>query len=171
MSLFKFLVRFGAGVVTLLWVHVWKWSYPQSAAVVEELARKEIDLVEHGSPVWKLLRLSIDLPGIARSQQTAENSAATRTSGQIPPSEPRQSEKKWRGATREFLIWIVIAGWLAMTTSIFVSFVQTGNFLFEYAPDSGRPEIVTPYFKIVALALLAQIVSVGSGLAVLRLAK
>ena len=58
-----------------------------------------------------------------------------------------------------------------MTTSIFVSFVQTGNFLFEYAPDSGRPEIVTPYFKIVALALLAQIVSVGSGLAVLRLAK
>ena len=166
MSLFKFLVRFGAGVVTLLWVHVWKWSYPQSAAVVEELARKEIDLVEHGSPVWKLLRLSIDVPGIARSQQAAENSAATRTSGQIPPSEPR-----WRGTTREILIWIVIAGWLAMTTSIFVSFVQTGNFLFEYSPESGRPEIVTPYFKVVALALLAQIVSVGSGLAVLKLSK
>ena len=72
MSLFTFLIRFSTGVVTLLWVHVWKWAYPQSAAVVEELARKEIDLVEHGSSVWKLLRLSIDLPGIARSQQTIE---------------------------------------------------------------------------------------------------
>ena len=166
MSLFKFLIRFSTAVATLLWVHVWKWAYPQSAPVVEELARKEIDLVEHGSPVWKLLRLSMDLPGMARWQQTAENSAATRTTGQIPPSEPR-----WRGTTRELLIWIVIGGWLAITTSIFMSFVQTGNFLFEYAPDSGRPEIVTPYLKVVAVALFAQIVSVGSGLAILKLAK
>ena len=166
MNLAKFLIRFSTGVVTLLWVHVWKWAYPQSAEVVEELARKEIDLVERGSPVWKLLRLCIDIPGIARSQQIAENSAATRTSGQLPPSEPR-----WRGTIRELLIWIVIGAWLVVTASIFMSFAQTGNFLFEYGPESGRPEIVTPYFKVVAVALFAQIVSVGSGLAVLKLAK
>ena len=86
MNLFTFLIRFGTGVAALLWVHVWKWAYPQSAAVVEELARKEIDLMEHGSSVWKLLRLSIDLPGIARSQQIAEDSAATRTSHPASPS-------------------------------------------------------------------------------------
>ena len=171
MSLFKFLLRFNAGVLTLLWVHVWKWAYPHSAEVVEELARKEIDLVAHGSPVWKLFNLSIDLPGLARSQQVAESSAATRTSGQTSASEPQHREKAWRGTTRELLIWIIIGGWLAMTTSIFMSFVQTGNFLFEYGPESGRPEVVTPYFKVVALALLAQIASVGSGLAVLKLLK
>ena len=46
MNLFTFLIRFGTGVAALLWVHVWKWAYPQSAAVVKELARKEIDLLE-----------------------------------------------------------------------------------------------------------------------------
>ncbi len=69
------------------------------------------------------------------------------------------------------LIWVVIGGWFAMATSIFMSFVQTGNFLFEYGPESGRPEIVTPYFKVVALAVLAQIASLGSGLAFLKLTK
>jgi hypothetical protein len=170
-SLFKFLVRFSAGVATLLWVHIWKWAYPQSAIVVEEFARTEIDLVEQGSSIWKLIRLCLDLPGIARSQQIAENSPATRTTGQVSSTEPGPNERKWRGTTRELLIWIVVAGWLAMATSIFMSFVQTGNFLFEYGPESGRPEIVTPYFKVVALALLGQIVSVTSGLAVLKLAK
>ena len=52
-----------------------------------------------------------------------------------------------------------------------MSFVQTGNFLFEYGPESGRPEIVTPYFKVVALAVLTQIASLGSGLAFLKLTK
>jgi hypothetical protein len=69
-------------------------------------------------------------------------------------------------------IWpvrIVIAGWVVMAISITISFVQTGNFLFEYGPDSGRPEIVTPYFKVVALALMAQIASIGAGFAVLRI--
>ena len=171
MNLFTFLIRFGTGVAALLWVHVWKWAYPQSAAVVEELARKEIDLLEHGSSVWKLLRLSIDLPGIARSQQIAEDSAATRTSHPASPPTSIAIETKWRGTTRELLIWVVIGGWFAMATSMFMSFVQTGNFLFEYGPESGRPEIVTPYFKVVALAVLAQIASLGSGLAFLKLTK
>lgn len=164
MSLFKFLLRFSAGVLALLWVHIWKWAYPNSAAVVEELARKEVDLVAGGSSVWKLLRLSIDLPGIARSQQIAEMSPATRTAGAMPPDEPR-----WRGSLRESLIWSVVIGWLVIAVSIVTSFVQTGNFLFEYSPDSGRPENVTPYFKVAILALFAQIGSIVSGLTFLRL--
>ena len=66
---------------------------------------------------------------------------------------------------------MVIGGWFAMATSIFMSFVQTGNFLFEHRPESGRSEIVTPYFKMVALAVLAQIASLGSALAFLKLTK
>lgn len=69
------------------------------------------------------------------------------------------------------MVLIVITGWAIMATSIIMSFIQTGNFLFEYGPDSGRPEIVTPYFKVVALALMAQVVLVGSGLVVLHLRK
>ena len=66
---------------------------------------------------------------------------------------------------------VIIVGWIVIAVSITTSFAQTGNFLFEYGPDSGRPEIVTPYFKVVALALLAQIVAVGSGQLVLRIKK
>ena len=171
MSLFRFLLRFSVGVVALLWAHVWKWAYPSSTAVVEELARKEIDLAGRGSSVWRLIRLSIELPGIARSQQVAESSDATRTSGHNSAAKSAAHEKAWKGAMREILIWIVIGSWFAMGTSIFMSFVQTGDFLFEYGPDSGRPEIVTPYFKVVALALLTQIASVGSGLTVLKLSR
>lgn len=86
--------------------------------------------------------------------------------GKNPASRPR-----WRRLLKKWLVLTVIIGWTVIATSIFMSFVQTGNFLFEYGPESGRPEIVTPYFKVVALALLAQIVSVGSGLAVLKLSK
>ena len=166
MKLLNFLIGFWAKIVTLLWVHVWKWCYPQSARVIDELARKEIDLLKRGSTARRLIRLWIDLPGIARSQQIAEMSPMTRTIGATPPAEPH-----WRGLLREWLIWSVAIGWLVIAMSIVTSFAQTGNFLFEYGPDSGRPEIVTPYFKVVALALFAQIILIVSGLTFLRLKK
>lgn len=90
----------------------------------------------------------------------------TRPTDIRPNSAPR-----WKRPLRKWLVLIVITGWAIMATSIIMSFIQTGNFLFEYGPDSGRPEIVTPYFKVVALALMAQVVLVGSGLVVLHLRK
>ncbi len=90
----------------------------------------------------------------------------TRPTGARPNTAPC-----WKRTLKKWLVLIVITGWTVVATSIIMSFIQTGNFLFEYGPDSGRPEIVTPYFKVVALAFMAQVVLVGSGLVVLRLRK
>jgi hypothetical protein len=64
---------------------------------------------------------------------------------------------------------VVLVGWIVIVGSIAVSYAQTGNFLFEYGPDSGRPEIVTPYFKVVAISFFAQFIVIGAGLVLLRL--
>ena len=66
---------------------------------------------------------------------------------------------------------IIVLGWLVMAISIAMSIAQTGNFLFEYGPNSGRPEIITPYFKVVAISLLVQIIVVASSLVLIRLQK
>ena len=166
MMLLSFMSRFTAGVVILIWVHVWRWCYPQSSIVIDEIARGEIDLLRHRSSVRRLIGMCIALPGLARPQQVAKTSPATRTAGMAPATEPR-----WKGSLREALVWAVLAGWAVMAVPIITSIAQTGDFLFEYGPDSGRPEIVTPYFKAVALAALAQIVSVVTGLTFLRLVK
>jgi hypothetical protein len=60
---------------------------------------------------------------------------------------------------------VLVVGWFVILVSIAMSMVQTGNFLFEYGPDSGRPEIVTPYFKVVAATLFVQIGLISTWLA------
>ncbi|MDA1278630.1 MAG: hypothetical protein O3B95_01100 [Chloroflexi bacterium] len=168
MRLPLFALRFAAGTATLLWIHLWKWSYPRSSPVINELAARELDLLGKISSLSKLARICIDLPGIARSQQLAESSPSTRTSGhvegELPPVEP-----EWKGRLREWLIWTVLASWLVMATSIVTSFVQMGNFLLDYSPNAGEPEIISPYSRVVAIALLVQIVSVSTGLTALRI--
>jgi hypothetical protein len=139
--------------------------YPQSTTVINELVRNEIDLVSNRSVTHRLVALVVDLPRIARSQHSAEASPTTRTAGD---NLPISAEPQWRGSLRESLIWMVVAGWLLIVVSISMSFIQTGNFLFEYSPESGRPEIVTPYFKLVALSLMIQFLAIGSGLIALR---
>jgi hypothetical protein len=166
MKLLKFTVKFSIAIATLLWLHLWKWCYPQSTHVLNELANREVHLIDRISSPSRLIWLCINMPSIARSQQIAESSATTQTKGIEIAVEPR-----WRGSLREWLIWTVAIGWIVMAVSIVTSFAQTGNFLSEYGPESGRPELVTPYFKVVALALLAQLASVTSGLALLRIAK
>ncbi len=166
MKLLKFSVKFGIAIIALLWLHLWKWCYPQSGAVLNELAFKEIQLIDRISPASRLIWLCVKLPSIARSQQIAESAQATQTRGVEIAVDPR-----WKGTLKEWLIWTVLTGWVVMAISIVTSLAQTGNFLFEYGPDSGRPEIVTPYFKVVALALMVQIASVVSGLAVLRIVR
>jgi hypothetical protein len=69
------------------------------------------------------------------------------------------------GLLKLWPVRFLIIGWFVMAVSITMSVLQTGNFLFEYGPDSGRPEIVTPYFKVVATALFAQIGLIGARLA------
>jgi len=166
MNLLNFLIKFSMATFALLWMHLWKWCYPNSSDVINELARSEIHIADRLVPFPKLLDFCFRLPSIARSQQITESLPATQTRGAVVVIESR-----WKGNLREWLIWTVITGWIVMAISITTSFVQTGHFLFEYGPDSGRPELVTPYFKVVALALMAQFASVGSGLAVLRIRK
>jgi len=164
MNLFLFSLNFTATIFALLWVKLWKCCYPGSADVINELAKNEIQTIERLSPTVRLLGLCLRLPSIARSQQIAESTLATQTRGS-----KQFVEAGWKGSVRELLIWSVVIGWGVMATSIVLSIAQTGNFLFEYGPESGRPEIVTPYFKVVALALGAQITVIGSGLSILRI--
>ena len=166
MKLINFSLKFALTAFTLLWVNLWKWCYPQSAHVVDELTVNEVRVAGQLSSLKRLLSLCISLPALARSQQIAESAEATQTKGAAVIV-----EKRWKGALREWLVWTVIGSWILMAMSIIASLAMTGNFLFEYGPDLGRPEIVTPYFKLVALALMAQISSVASGLLVIRFSK
>ena len=166
MRLLIFSLQFTLTAFTLLWTNLWKWCYPHSVHVVDELTVNEVRITGQLSSLRKLVALCVSLPAIARSQQMAESAAATQTKGAEVIS-----EKRWKGALREWLIWTVVGGWIVMAMSITTSFAVAGNFLFEYGPDSGRPEIVTPYLLLVALALMAQISSMASGLLVIRFSK
>lgn len=166
MRLVNFSLKFALTAFTLLWVHLWKWCYPHSVQVVDELTVNEVRVAGQLSSIKNLLALCISLPAIARAQQIAESVEETQTKGSI-----LVAERRWKGTLREWLIWNVIIGWIVMAMSIATSIAVTGDFLFEYGPDSGRPEIVTPYFKVVALALMAQIGSITSGLLVIRFSK
>ena len=164
--MFNFSLRFTLTAFTILWVNLWKWCYPHSVHAIDELTVNEVHITGKLSSLKKLLSLCISLPAIARSQQFAESAAATQTKGSSVIA-----EKRWKGNLREWLIWTVIGGWNVMAMSIVASLAVTGDFLFEYGPDSGRPEIVTPYFRLVALVLMAQISSLATGLLVIRLSK
>jgi hypothetical protein len=166
MKLLTFTLRFTFGVLALLWVHLWKWCYPQASNVIDELVRNDTDLPGNGTSSRRWITLALNLPSIARAQHSAETSPSTKTTGTDSSS---IVESRWKGSLRESIIWTVAAGWLLIGVTITMSFAQTGDFLFEYGPHSGREEVVTPYFKLVAISMSIQLTTIGTGLLALRI--
>ena len=77
------------------------------------------------------------------------------------------------GYVEKTIIFLVVgasvAGWTIAGLSVFVSILDTGNFLFEGPPQPGRPEEPNPYFHMAAIAGLLPFLLAAAALALARL--
>ena len=176
MNMFRVFLWLPVRVGLALWAWLWGWTYPLARPSISEVgAASGTNRFEFGNVV-STLRFMLELPLMARAQDHAERSAATRTTYEEPVVDERASrplsvqrwltEPAWRSTLREAIIWSTAASWLVTWGSIGPSFIFTGDFLFESHATPDAVGYVTPYFKVAALALVlpASWLSTGIGL-------
>lgn len=137
-----------------LWWRLWRWVYPQAAPALDPLVHDEAGPARGWRQSTAFL---LRLPGIARAQAAAESNPNTRTRHPGRPS--TDPDRAYR--PREIAIAVVGLSWTVSFIAIAVSTVATGNFLFEYAPNPGQEEIVSPYFKVAAPAAVLPLAFAG----------